>query len=371
MLVFTSITKSYLPKARVLAQSVKRIHPDWNFQVILSDVLPPNFNLANEPFDGVITLDDLGIPEWKSWAFGHTIVELCTAVKGVAGKILSQSAGQGKLMYLDPDIKVFNSLEPLEELLDKFDVLLTPHLLEPEDTSQAIRDNEISALKHGVFNLGFFAIRTSTQGLRFLDWWAQRLLDHCIDNIPGGLFTDQKWCDLAPCFFDNLHIVRDCGYNVATWNIAHRPISADQAGTLHAGAVPLRFYHFTGYDSGDGLGMLLRYAADQKIALKMWDEYKNELSQAGQGCPEFRDWHYGHFSNGERIPIEARRLYRFREDLKTAFPDPYLVAQHCFYAWWNAEARDRTNDKTHWQGLRTKLRPLANKAIRTWLRYKQ
>jgi hypothetical protein len=31
MLVFTSVTKSYLPKARVLAKSIKRFHPDWTF----------------------------------------------------------------------------------------------------------------------------------------------------------------------------------------------------------------------------------------------------------------------------------------------------------------------------------------------------
>ena len=62
MLVYTSVTKSYIPKARVLARSVKRFHPDWSFQLVLSDNLPTRFDLANEPFDGVLTIDQLGIP---------------------------------------------------------------------------------------------------------------------------------------------------------------------------------------------------------------------------------------------------------------------------------------------------------------------
>jgi len=106
MLVYTSITKSYLPKARVLAKSVKKFHPDWTFVLLYSDDLPAGFNLVEEPFDEVLTIEDLGIPDWKQWAFGHTVVELCTAVKGTAAEVLAQRPGVDKVMYLDPDIKV-------------------------------------------------------------------------------------------------------------------------------------------------------------------------------------------------------------------------------------------------------------------------
>ena len=248
MLVYTSVTKSYLPKARVLAKSVKRFHPDWLFVLLYSDSLPVGFDLAREPFDEVLTVEQLGFPNWKAWAFGHEVVELCTAVKGPAAEVLAQRPGIGKIMYLDPDIKVFSSLSSLEALLDQHEILLTPHLLDREEEIDAVRDNEISALKHGVYNLGFFAARTSGQGLQFIRWWAARLRLFCRDDIPGGLFTDQRWCDLAPAFFSQLGIVRDPGCNVATWNIAHRPLSRDDTGHFLVRDVPLRFYHFTSYD---------------------------------------------------------------------------------------------------------------------------
>ncbi len=341
MLVYTSVTRSYLPKARVLASSLKNMHPDWTFVVLLSDVLPDGWNADDWPFDHVLLLSELGIPEWRSWAFGHTVVELCTAVKGPGARLLIERFKPEKILYLDPDIRVYGSLAPLERMLDEHAVLLTPHLLDPESTPTAIVDNEVCALKHGVYNLGFYAATTSGQGRAFIEWWADRLMTHCIADIPGGLFTDQRWCDLAPGFFDRLEIVRDRGYNVATWNVAHRRIKQMPDGAWMAGGVPLRFYHFTGYDSGDGTGALEHYAADQPSAFALWDDYGSALVAAGQGRPQFTAWEYAQFSNGVQITVAMRRLYRSRPDLQQAFPDPFKVeGLHCYYEWWQAEVRE-------------------------------
>jgi hypothetical protein len=334
MIVFTSVTKSYIPKARVLAHSLKKFHPDWHFVLLLSDELPLSFDLESEPFEEVINIKELDIPNWKSWAFGHNVVELCTAVKGSAAELLAKRPNFDKIMYLDPDIKVFSSLSSLETLLDQYEILLTPHLLDVETDINAIQDNEISALKHGAYNLGFFAARTSGQGLDFIRWWAERLRLFCRDDIPAGLFTDQRWCDLAPAFFSNLHIVRDRGCNVATWNIAHRRLSKDKSGAYFVGNIPLRFYHFTSYDNGNGLSMLMKYAPNQSIAYELWDVYQKELVTEGHGDLRYQGWSYGHFANSEPIPLEARRLYQVRSDLQKEFPNPYSVIEPCFLSWW-------------------------------------
>lgn len=335
MLIYTSVTRSYIPKARVLAQSVKKFHPDWVFVLLLSDMIPVGFDLTDEPFDEIVTLEDLGLPNLKSWAFGHTVVELCTAVKGPAAEYFAKNRDHQKLIYLDPDIKVFNSLEPLNELLDSYDILLTPHMLDSEEKLDAIVDNEICSLKHGIFNLGFFAARTSGQGLEFIQWWAKRLYHFCTNDIPNGLFTDQRWCDLAPVFFDKLYIVRDRGYNVATWNIFHRPITKNNNGLLLAGSTPLRFYHFTGYDSGDGFIMLNKYAPDQDIANEIWNQYRIDLENAEHGHSIFSKWKYDSYDNGTPITEKARKLYRSREDLIKAFPDPYSIVQPCYMSWYS------------------------------------
>jgi len=340
LLVYTSITKSYLPKARVLAKSLKKFHPDWTFVLLYSDSIPSEFNIEKEPFDEILTIEQLGISNFKSWAFQHNIVELCTAVKGPAAQILASRPNVDKIMYLDPDIKVFNSLEQLDKLLTQYEILLTPHLLDIEQDISAIQDNEISALKHGIYNLGFFAAKTSGQGLEFIRWWAHRLSYFCRDDIPNGLFTDQRWCDLAPAFFSNLYIVRDRGYNVATWNISHRPLSKDNQNVYYVADVPLRFYHFTGYDSGAGFGMLNKYAATQNIASELWDTYGRELKIEGHGEQVYKNWHYAQYTNNEIIPSDARALYRQRDDLQKTFIDPYnSEAIPSFYKWFNTTGK--------------------------------
>ncbi|MGB4192518.1 MAG: hypothetical protein WBK09_00930 [Limnohabitans sp.] len=352
MLVYTSITKSYLPKARVLAKSVKDFHPDWKFVLLYSDDLPDGFDLSLEPFDEILTIEELGIPNWKAWAFGHTVVELCTAVKGPAAELLAQRQGINKIMYIDPDIKLFNSLNFLEIMLDEHEILLTPHLLDIEQDINAIQDNEISALKHGVYNLGFFAARTSGQGLDFIRWWAKRLQLFCRDDIPSGLFTDQRWCDLAPAFFSGLAIVRDRGCNVATWNIAHRHLSKNEEGVFLVSGVPLRFYHFTSYDNGNGMGMLMKYASEQTFAHELWNSYGKDLLAEGQGEERYKSWFYGQFENGESIPRESRRIYQIRRDLQLAFPNPYSVTEPSYLSWWKAESAQKKLTASNISGIK-------------------
>src|SRR5437867_12608607 len=106
MHVFTSITANYIPKARVLAQSVKRHHPSAHFSLVLSDERPDWLGKDGEPFDEVILARDLDIPEFRSWAFKHSVVEMCTGVKGSAFQYIIRKRGADKVFFLDPDIVV-------------------------------------------------------------------------------------------------------------------------------------------------------------------------------------------------------------------------------------------------------------------------
>ena len=146
MHVFTSISLNYLPKARVLASSVKQFHPDWTFHLLVSDRITnenrsiiEEINPTKELFDRIVWIDALDIKIIYGSIGNHSIVEICTAVKG---PFLQQLVSEGaeKVIYLDPDIAVFNSLGPLVELLDDNAILLTPHLLDYSDDPKAISD---------------------------------------------------------------------------------------------------------------------------------------------------------------------------------------------------------------------------------------
>lgn len=342
---FTSVTSNYIPKARVLAHSVKQHHPDAKFHLLLSDTVPSWLQMPDEPFDTVITADMLGITDFSRWVYKHSVVELCTAVKGFGFQYIIRQHNADKVAYLDPDMVAFSPLTPLYEMLDQWSILLTPHQTEPETTPEGILDNEICSLKHGVFNLGFLAIRASGEGKRFVDWWAARLQDHCYDDIPGGLFTDQRWVDLAPCFFEDLHVIRDPGYNIATWNLTHRKVGGSIDGGLTVNGLPLRIYHFSGFDSGAQHDMLNKYGAGNPTLHAMRDWYIRRCEEMGQSKYGKTPCVYGSYSNGEKIEARHRVVYRSRMDVMQHFPNPYSAddVNQSYYHWYKAHFPDNQN----------------------------
>lgn len=335
VICFTSFTFSYLDRARVLFHTLRRHHPDWELVALMTDKPPAGlvFDPATEDFDRVVYVEDLDLGDapWKSWLFKHDVVEACTAVKG---PFLHQacSSDADVAIYLDPDTALFNSLDPLLEELRTNDILLTPHLLEPEDSHGAILDNEVSALRTGIYNLGFVAIRTTGEGARFAKWWNDRLLAFCYDDIPNGLFVDQRWCDHVPAFFEKVKVLRDPGYNVASWNISRRKVHIDQGGQITVNGFLLRFWHFTKLGPVGDV-MTRRYAGTNYEVHEIWNWYKRLIARFTDPRIPGRYWAYANYADGRPILKAHRELYRVRGDLREAFKDPFDSGPGSYQAW--------------------------------------
>jgi hypothetical protein len=331
---FTSISFNYLARARVLADTIKYYHPDWKMVVCIADLPPPNFQFDIEEekfFDEVIWAHDLPVHPIYAWLFKHDVVELCTAVKG---PVLLHLLGRGadKVFYLDPDIAVMAPLDAMSTWLDESSILLTPHQLDPDDEAAAISDNEICSLIHGIYNLGFIAVRNDKNGKAFAKWWDARLREFCYDDKTRGLFVDQKWCDHVPAMFDGVKIVRDPGYNVASWNLSRRRISIPASGEILVNGHPLRFYHFTKLGAiGDA--MTRRYARDNVEVYEIWSWYKRQVDRYSEVNIPQDYWHYGRFTNHKPISKEARIIYRERTDLQSIFSNPFEADGNGYYDW--------------------------------------
>jgi hypothetical protein len=339
VLCYSSFTFSYLNRARVLFQTLRRFHPEWELVALITDRPPPGFAFdpANEPFDRVVWADDLGIADLQAWLFKHDVVEVCTAVKA---PFLHQACGWGSdaVIYLDPDTALFSSLDPLEAALEAHDILLTPHLVDPNETDEAIRDNDLSASRTGIFNLGFVAVRTSGEGARFAKWWNDRLLDWCYDDMPNGLFVDQRWCDHVPALFDKVKVIRDPGYNVASWNLSTRTVTVQKDGQVTVNGQPLRFWHFTKLGPmGDA--MTKKYGGTNFPVYEIWRWYKEQVVEATDPAIPPGWWAFGAYSDGAPIERAHRVLYRERPDLQAAFPDPFDTSEGGYRRWLIAEGR--------------------------------
>jgi hypothetical protein len=336
---YTSFTYAYFTRARVLVESIRRVHRDWTVYAIIVDEAadPANFERVAETFDGVFRLADLSIPDLRCWIFKHEVVEACTAVKAHA--LLKLLVDYDAVIYLDPDIALFNPLtEVLARLVDH-SIILTPHQVTPNDSRMAVRDNEGASLRYGIYNLGFLAVRNDREGARFASWWAQQLYWACYDDVEAGIFTDQKYCDLVPALFENVSIIRDPGYNVASWNLSTRKIEINQSGLITVNSVPLRFYHFTKI-GGAGDVMVERYAGDVVDVFELWEWYRREINRKEEHPLSDTSWHYGYFSDGQPIPRQVRLLYRNRKDLMRAFTDPFDAGEGGFVDWLRFERPD-------------------------------
>jgi hypothetical protein len=100
---------------------------------------------------------------------------------------------------------------------------------------------------------------------------------------------------------------------------------------------PLGFYHFSGFDSGDQQTMLHRYGKESPVLHDLREWYVDQCERHGQSALGDIRCKYDDFSNGESISRGYRLLYRQREDLQRAYPNPYMVAgANCYKAWYDA-----------------------------------
>lgn len=333
---FTSAACNYLPKAQLLRDSLRRFHPEFRLVLALPDRLPENTATDELGWDEVLPIESMGIRDWKTWAFTHAIVELATAIKPVALEMLLSRPDCRAVVYFDPDMVLFSRLDDLVEQLDSADILLTPHQNRPESGLAEVMDNEISSLKHGIYNLGFIGVRLTPNGRQFARWWAERTYYFCQDDIPNGLFTDQRWMDLAPALFSGVEIMRNSRFNVAPWNLTTRRLSGGAEAGYQVDDKPLGFYHFTGFDSGAHHIMTGKYGPDNAAVAELVAWYRKTTAGLADSPLSVLPWAYGHYADDRPIPRAHRLIYRCRHDLQLRYPDPFQAggANAATYAGW-------------------------------------
>jgi hypothetical protein len=217
--VFTIVSNNYLHYANTLFDSVKEFCPEADLFLGLCD---KSVNETSCPGAEIIELADLPIENLGRFIYQYSILELNTAIKPYVIEQL-MNKGYDKVIYIDPDIKIFGSLDGMLSLLDQHNILLTPHLTNLLDDGKL--PNELGILQAGSYNLGYIGLRTCEETRKLVKWWQAKLYKECVVDLSRGLFVDQKWMDMVPSLFEGVYINRDEGWNVAYWNLNHRNIN--------------------------------------------------------------------------------------------------------------------------------------------------
>lgn len=333
MIIFTSICANYLHKARTLAKSVKENIPDAIFIVSLLETEIKNEYKYNF-FDDVILAKDFWGKDFEKFIFKHTIVEASTAVKGRFFQYLYEKfPNENKFVYLDPDVYVYSDFVELRALLDKKPIILCPHLLQPGNI-----DMELSSTAHGVYNLGFLAVNRMPEAKKFIDWWAERLSLFCYDDIGKGIFTDQKWVDLAPCFFD-VEIFKHRGYDFAPWSLLDCGLYKKNKKYFIKGD-ELRFIHFSGYGASIEKCMKEWLPKNEKVFHELYKDYSQKHDLNDSDKISKTPWSYGFYQSGEKIKDKVRWKYRLSNELMNLTDNPFKKS-NSFYINYKIEGKNR------------------------------
>lgn len=311
--IFTVVAKNYFASAITLGKSVNKYVPNSDFIIVLADELDGQINPQDFDFK-IIEADKLNIPDFDKLSFLYDVVELSTAIKPYVMLYLMEELEYCKVVYLDPDIWVMNSLDNIFNLLDNRDFVLTPHIVDLDIVSGSSKEEHI--LNRGVFNLGFIGSRKSETAYSFLNWWKDRLSTSCYRDAT--LFVDQKWVDFLPVFCTNYEVLSSKSYNIADWNYQERELKykdknyyvLEKSGKWER----IKFFHFSGIKSEEPDVILDKFNVEDKkereVLKALINEYQEELLLSGYNKFSVMKYKYNFFNNGEKIELLHRRIYR-------------------------------------------------------------
>jgi hypothetical protein len=373
------VAKNYLPLAFALGSSIKKFNPEFSFSILLADTKDGlETDIDQLPYK-VHTLDSLSLSgeQITELAFKYNVTEFCTAVKPYYIDLLF-SQGASKVIYFDPDIFLFSSIEKIFCELESKSIVVTPHFITPEiNYSGTI--TEALLFNVGMFNFGFLAVKNDKVGKSFIKWWCNRLYNKCYQDKIDSYHTDQKWGDLLPVFWgSDILISKDLGRNVAFWNLHERSIGIEDGkyvvkNRIEAGQIyPLMFFHFAGYSLDNPKGLIHKnnplYTFTDFPELKiLFENYGQELLKSDYNKFINLKYKFNYFSDGKtQILSYQRRMYRRLLSDGKCFKDPFAMGKFSFYellhinkliVGTNASKIDKLNE-TNFSGFANKVKYL-------------
>ena len=344
---FTIVAKNYIGLARILGHSLYKVNPDINFKIFVADEFPQN--VKSLPDNVVISRKvlDYSSEEWTDMSFKYDLTEFCTSIKpGVFKYLFAQ--GYDKVLYFDPDIYIFSSINTILQRLEDYDIVLTPQIagIHIDYTGE---HPEWAMNVNGIFNLGFCGMRKSLITDKIILWWQKRLKTECFADRSVGNFTDQKWMDWMPGLLGNeyLYISHDLGMNMAPWNYFERELFKKD-DTLYVRfrtndnpqhEFRLVFIHFAGYDYHKmKQGIIVRKRIENLQEYKdlhlATEIYCKAIANNKDIFDEFITLPYTYSSYDNGIPISTfhRRLYHGYSEKYGPVRNPFSTNKESFYS---------------------------------------
>lgn len=320
----TISSNNFLPYGLTCLTSVAKFN-DYDLFYLIADEFEGDLYNKYEDKITFVKLNQLNKTEAElaNLEFKYNIVEFNTCVKPAFYQYLF-SLGYENVIYLDPDIECYDKLSYLDNLLESYSIVLTPH---KNTSKKSSFFDENAFLNNGIYNLGFIAMHKSTETDRFLNWWDFELKDGCYLDYSKGFATDQIWLNLVPVYFDNVYISKHPGMNIAFWNIDERNISDN----LTVDSKKIQFIHYSSMSVNCRMELLDKIFFVSPEFKDIYDSHINTVKSFDFELYSSQKYKFDYFDNGMKIPPQIKRFYGYSEFNRLDNKNPFSTDKGSFF----------------------------------------
>jgi len=271
----TLFDRNYLLKGLALYRSLERYAGGFTLHVLcMDDMVHDLLGRLSLPHVKRIRRVDFEDPQLLAVKPTRSVAEYCwTCTPSLPLYLLARDPDIEMITYLDADLYLFSSPDPIFEELGDKSILIVEHRFSP-----CFRHFEVN----GKYNVEWLTFRRDALGLAALRWWREKCIEWCFYRLEEDRMGDQKYLDTWPQRFAGVHVLQHVGAGVAPWNFANYRISL-RNGSLGVDEVPLIFYHFHGFrQRADGryIPMGDMYLEDGAFPQTVYEPYHRALQDA-------------------------------------------------------------------------------------------
>ena len=221
----------YLPKGLALYQSLVNVEASFHLYVMAFDEKCFRFlkNLSLEHLT-VEFVTDFETPELLAVKQDRTRAEYCwTCGPSVIYHFITKY-NLPECTYIDADLMFFSPPRLIFDEIKDASIAITEHFTD-----------EIS----GRFCVQFVYFKNDKDGIDALIWWRDKCIDWCYYRFEDNKFGDQKYLESFPELFNNVHIVKNRGVGIGSWNMNFYSYNILQNTlTYETDSYPIIFFHF-------------------------------------------------------------------------------------------------------------------------------
>lgn len=212
---------NYLSRAIAMYKSLARVCTNFHLYIFaFDDVTVKILQKLNLAHTTIIPLDEFEDTELRSVKNDRTLAEYCWTATPATIYYVIKNYNVESCTYIDADLYFYSSPKIIFDELEDNSILITEHRY----SRQYKKDEKLN----GKYCVQFITFKNDEYGLEALEWWKNQCILWCYNRYEDGKFGDQKYLDDWTERFKKVHVLKNLGAGLASWNITQYEFHKDK-----------------------------------------------------------------------------------------------------------------------------------------------